>query len=257
MGRNCLPRAICLRAPWGRVSGMARPMPCRTPEWLVESVPMRIRRGATLYGACSEGMLRRMIRNLAQRSLSFSEDEASSVRIMPRSICLRCRTLPLLMAIWRSLIAVRCRRWPSCHSLRLNSSRWVIMPWQSQSSSSTSSAVSSASWSVMRYPLRRQESQSSNTWGGILSSSGVSGALSGTSGEGSSGLRSGLSHVSMITSVVSMSMRRISCAIWLWRSLVAVRASSCNALTRWTRCLRSVLCAYSARWRNEVCPVPT
>ena len=36
---------------------------------------MRIRRGATLYGACSEGMLRRMIRNLAQRSLSFSEDE--------------------------------------------------------------------------------------------------------------------------------------------------------------------------------------
>ena len=85
----------------------------------------------------------------------------------------------------------------------------------------------------------------------------VSGALSGTSGEGSSGLRSGLSHVSMITSIVSMSMRRISCAIWLWRSLVAVSASSRNALTRWARCLRSVLCTYSARWRNEVCPVPT
>lgn len=42
----------------GKGFGHGRPMPCRTPEWLVESVPMRIRRGATLYGACSEGMLR-------------------------------------------------------------------------------------------------------------------------------------------------------------------------------------------------------
>ena len=45
---------------------------------------------------------------------------------------------------------------------------------------------------VMRYPLRRQESQSSSTWGGILSSSGVSGALSGTSGEGQLGIAFGL-----------------------------------------------------------------
>ena len=137
------------RARRGSVSRMARPMPYER-ERLAELLPRRDLRGSWRYAAQSLGMSRRMAWNFSRRS---SSPVISICRIIWRTICFMRGARPWLSTRCNSLMAAILLRCPSTQLFMLKSSRWVMRPSQSQSSSTTSSTLRPSVPRIRRLPV--------------------------------------------------------------------------------------------------------